>query len=122
VRRLLITGDAGFIEANFVHCRLQEHPGGRSAVLDALPPERYSHSHPLAARGASSGNLIRYVADLPGHDRRCAISGQMISQSCDFRPAIAVAEGVADTVDWYLYLERPSEHRCFAKLRRAGGP
>jgi dTDP-glucose 4,6-dehydratase len=34
--RLLVTGGAGFIGANFVHYWLAEHPGDRLVVLDAL--------------------------------------------------------------------------------------
>jgi dTDP-glucose 4,6-dehydratase len=34
--RLLVTGGAGFIGANFVHHRLAAHPGERVVVLDAL--------------------------------------------------------------------------------------
>jgi dTDP-glucose 4,6-dehydratase len=34
--RLLVTGGAGFIGANFVHFWLTEHPGDRLVVLDAL--------------------------------------------------------------------------------------
>jgi len=34
--RLLVTGGAGFIGANFVHHWLREHPGDRVVVLDAL--------------------------------------------------------------------------------------
>ncbi|MFZ1867493.1 MAG: dTDP-glucose 4,6-dehydratase [Steroidobacteraceae bacterium] len=34
--RLLVTGGAGFIGANFVHYWLRTHPGERVAVLDAL--------------------------------------------------------------------------------------
>ncbi|MBV8854468.1 MAG: dTDP-glucose 4,6-dehydratase [Sinobacteraceae bacterium] len=34
--RLLVTGGAGFIGANFVHHWLQHHPGERLVVLDAL--------------------------------------------------------------------------------------
>jgi dTDP-glucose 4,6-dehydratase len=34
--RLLVTGGAGFIGANFVHYWLQRHPGERVVVLDAL--------------------------------------------------------------------------------------
>jgi dTDP-glucose 4,6-dehydratase len=34
--RLLVTGGAGFIGANFVHYWLQENPGDRVVVLDAL--------------------------------------------------------------------------------------
>ena len=36
MRRLLVTGGAGFIGANFVHYWLQAHPGERLVVLDAL--------------------------------------------------------------------------------------
>jgi dTDP-glucose 4,6-dehydratase len=35
-RRLLVTGGAGFIGANFVHHWHREHPGDRLVVLDAL--------------------------------------------------------------------------------------
>jgi dTDP-glucose 4,6-dehydratase len=36
VKRLLITGGAGFIGSNFVHHWLAQHPGDRIVVLDAL--------------------------------------------------------------------------------------
>jgi dTDP-glucose 4,6-dehydratase len=36
VRKLLVTGGAGFIGANFVHYWLRAHPGDRVVVLDAL--------------------------------------------------------------------------------------
>ena len=36
MRRLLVTGGAGFIGANFVHHWLARHPGDRLVVLDAL--------------------------------------------------------------------------------------
>jgi dTDP-glucose 4,6-dehydratase len=36
MRRLLITGGAGFIGANFVHYWLKLHPGERVVILDAL--------------------------------------------------------------------------------------
>lgn len=35
-RRLLVTGAAGFIGANFVHYWMRQHPGDRVVVLDAL--------------------------------------------------------------------------------------
>ena len=35
-RRLLVTGGAGFIGANFVHFWLKHHPHDRLLVLDAL--------------------------------------------------------------------------------------
>lgn len=36
MRRMLVTGGAGFIGSNFVHYWLQTHPGDRVVVLDAL--------------------------------------------------------------------------------------
>lgn len=36
MRRLLVTGGAGFIGSNFIHHWLSEHPGDRVVVLDAL--------------------------------------------------------------------------------------
>lgn len=36
MRKLLITGGAGFIGANFVHHWMRQHPGDRVVVLDAL--------------------------------------------------------------------------------------
>ncbi len=36
MRRLLVTGGAGFIGSNFVHYWLRSHPGDRIVVLDAL--------------------------------------------------------------------------------------
>lgn len=36
MRRLLVTGGAGFIGSNFVHHWLKEHPGDRLVVLDVL--------------------------------------------------------------------------------------
>ena len=36
MKRLLVTGGAGFIGANFVHYWLKEHPQDRVVVLDAL--------------------------------------------------------------------------------------
>lgn len=36
MRRLLVTGGAGFIGANFVHYWLRQHPADRVVVLDAL--------------------------------------------------------------------------------------
>ena len=39
--RLLVTGGAGFIGANFVHYWLKAHPGERLVVLDALTSSRW---------------------------------------------------------------------------------
>jgi dTDP-glucose 4,6-dehydratase len=51
VRRLLVTGGAGFIGANFVHYWLSAHPGDRIVVLDAL-----TYAGNLASLDAARGH------------------------------------------------------------------
>jgi dTDP-glucose 4,6-dehydratase len=51
MRRLLVTGGAGFIGANFVHYWLSAHPGDRVVVLDALTyAGNIAHLEPLLQR------------------------------------------------------------------------
>jgi dTDP-glucose 4,6-dehydratase len=57
MRRLLITGGAGFIGANFVHYWLKEHPGDRVVVLDALTYAGNRES----VRGAESNPQFHFV-------------------------------------------------------------
>lgn len=57
MRRLLITGGAGFIGANFVHYWLAHHPGDRVVVLDAL-----TYAGNLASLRPAEGNsAYRFV-------------------------------------------------------------
>jgi dTDP-glucose 4,6-dehydratase len=46
--------------------------------------------------------LIEYVTDRPGHDRRYAIDASRIRDELGWEPSVDFAEGLADTVDWYL--------------------
>ncbi len=55
-----------------------------------------------AARGGESKRLIRFVADRPGHDRRYAIDAGKIERELGFAPTRSLAEGLAETVAWYL--------------------
>ena len=54
----------------------------------------------LAATGQSE-DLIEYVQDRPGHDRRYAISSDKIQQETGWRPEVEFEDGLARTVDWY---------------------
>jgi dTDP-glucose 4,6-dehydratase len=47
-------------------------------------------------------SLIRYVEDRPGHDRRYAIDCTKIERELGWRPQIAFAEGLSETIRWYL--------------------
>lgn len=60
-------------------------------VLDRLRP-----------KNAKYGDLIRFVRDRPGHDRRYAIDPSKIERDLGFRPKIKFEDGIFRTVEWYL--------------------
>jgi dTDP-glucose 4,6-dehydratase len=47
-------------------------------------------------------SLIKFVKDRPGHDRRYAIDCTKIERELGWRPAVPFAEGLRETVQWYL--------------------
>ncbi len=53
-------------------------------------------------RSTSSRELITYVTDRPGHDRRYAIDPQRVETELDWTPAHAFPEAIRRTVTWYL--------------------
>ena len=46
-------------------------------------------------------NLIRYVTDRPGHDRRYALSSEKLSRETGHSPQVSFDDGIVRTVDWY---------------------
>jgi dTDP-glucose 4,6-dehydratase len=54
------------------------------------------------ARGAKSEVLIELVTDRPGHDRRYAVDGGKARRELGFSAEVALTQGLADTVAWYL--------------------
>jgi dTDP-glucose 4,6-dehydratase len=52
--------------------------------------------------GRPRRELIEYVTDRPGHDRRYAIDATRIRDELGWEPSVDFAEGLAKTVDWYL--------------------
>lgn len=46
--------------------------------------------------------LIRFVQDRPGHDRRYAIDSRKIRQELGFEPRVRLREGLRRTFDWFL--------------------
>lgn len=46
--------------------------------------------------------LITYVTDRPGHDRRYAIDNSKICQELGYNPVETFATGLEKTLDWYL--------------------
>src|SRR5689334_17665082 len=65
---------------------------GLCALLDQMRPRaagRYEE-------------LIRFVPDRPGHDRRYAIDASKITRELGWRPAQDFESGLRKTVEWYL--------------------
>jgi dTDP-glucose 4,6-dehydratase len=49
-----------------------------------------------------SEELIQYVKDRPGHDRRYAIDSSKIKNELGWIPSYTFENAIADTIDWYL--------------------
>jgi len=56
---------------------------------------------PVAGK-SSRRELITYVKDRPGHDRRYAINATKLSNELGWRPAAEFENGLRKTVAWYL--------------------
>jgi dTDP-glucose 4,6-dehydratase len=54
------------------------------------------------AGGKVHEELITFVTDRPGHDRRYAIDATKIERELGWKPSVTFEEGLALTVDWYL--------------------
>ncbi len=63
-------------------------------VLDRAAPRKKS--------GASYRDLITFVADRPGHDRRYAIDSSKIQRELGWKPRTGYPQGLEATVAWYL--------------------
>ncbi len=55
-----------------------------------------------AARGACCVELIGFVKDRPGHDRRYAICADKLVNELGYRAETSLAAGMDRTLDWYL--------------------
>ncbi|HZZ92530.1 MAG TPA: dTDP-glucose 4,6-dehydratase [Usitatibacter sp.] len=56
----------------------------------------------LRARDGGYRDLVRFVTDRPGHDRRYAIDASKIRQELGWEPRETFESGLARTVRWYL--------------------
>jgi len=52
-----------------------------------------------------SEDLIAYVQDRPGHDRRYAIDNTKITTELGWKPKYTFEKGIAETIEWYLNSE-----------------
>lgn len=56
----------------------------------------------LGRAEGESEQLITYVKDRPGHDRRYAIDATKINKELGWKPSVTFEEGLSQTIDWYL--------------------
>ncbi len=49
-----------------------------------------------------SEDLIKYVQDRPGHDRRYAIDNTKITTELGWSPSYTFEQGIKETIEWYL--------------------
>ena len=47
-------------------------------------------------------DLIEYVKDRPGHDRRYAIDNSKITSELGWAPSYTFDQGISETIDWYM--------------------
>ena len=50
----------------------------------------------------TNDQLIAYVKDRPGHDRRYAIDASKINKELAWKPSVTFEEGLSKTIDWYM--------------------
>ena len=62
------------------------------SLLDRIHPQK----------NGSYKDLISFVVDRPGHDRRYAIDGRRINKELGWSPSIKFEKGLELTVKWYL--------------------
>jgi len=49
-----------------------------------------------------SEDLIKYVQDRPGHDRRYAVDNTKITSELGWKPNYTFEKGIKETIEWYL--------------------
>lgn len=74
------------------------------AILDEMRPHR----------DGSYANLITYVKDRPGHDRRYAIDSTKLQTQLGWKPKECFETGIHKTVQWYL------DHQDWVKNVQSG--
>lgn len=64
----------------------------------------------LHRKPGSSAELITFVKDRPGHDKRYAIDASKIHEELGWKPSVTFEQGLEKTIDWYLQNEEWLKH------------
>ena len=82
------------------------------SILNELKPSNYDYF-----------NLIKYVKDRPGHDRRYAIDASYIKNKLGWEPKHNFDESLKKTIQWYLQNDawrRKVLNKSYYKVERLG--
>ena len=60
-------------------------------ILDKVKPKEFPHS-----------DLIKNVADRPGHDKRYSINSNLIQKELGWIPKVSFEDGLKKTINWYV--------------------
>lgn len=71
-----------------------------SILDDVAPPVEVPALHEQGLE--SYRDLIRFVTDRPGHDRRYAIDSAKITRELGWQPEVGFEAGLRRTIEWYL--------------------
>ena len=95
LRKVLNDGRAGEVYNIAGNCEITnlDVVGTICTELDKLLP---------GDREKQRQELIEFVPDRPGHDRRYALSTRKIESELDWRPTETFATGIRKTIEWYL--------------------
>ena len=55
-------------------------------------------------------NIVTYVTDRKGHDRRYAIDSRKLQKELGLEPSLQFEEGIEETVKWYLENQEWMDH------------
>jgi dTDP-glucose 4,6-dehydratase len=66
----------------------------------------------------TSDQLITYIKDRPGHDRRYAIDASKINKELGWKPSVTFEEGLQLTIDWYFENQEWLKHVTSGEYRK----
>jgi len=75
-------------------------------IFAADPKIRERFSKCPAATGGDAGELIEFVKDRPGHDRRYAIDAMKATLETGYGPSESFETGLLKTINWYIANEK----------------
>ncbi len=64
--------------------------------------DTYSSKYNLRLKNEKSLDLIKFVPDRKGHDRRYAIDSSKIESELNWKPKVNLENGLNKTINWYL--------------------